>query len=107
MMSYDISLLIATGGDEPFEITNWNYTSNMNRAWKEAGVDLVEFDNKLASECIPMLSSALAAIQNNPAKYKKFEPPNDWGSYQSLINALHSLLSQMEKHPKATVSVSN
>lgn len=107
-MSYDIWLVIDTGGTEPARVgeLDWNYTSNCGPMWRAAGADLAEFDGKPAGECFPILTDAIAELRANPEKYMAMNPPNGWGSYKSLIPALVELAKGLEPHPKAIVRVS-
>jgi hypothetical protein len=104
-MSYDLYLEIDTGGPEPVCVYDWNYTSNCARMWRAAGADLAEFHEKPATECSVILRAALFELENNPATYKAMDPPNGWGSYDSLVPRLTALVEAMERHPKTTVRV--
>lgn len=104
-MSYDIWLSVDTGSPEPVEVFSWNYTSNCGRMWRAAGADLAEFHDKPATECSPILRAAISELETNPAKYREMDPPNGWGSYDTLVPALIELAEAMEKHPKTTVQV--
>lgn len=105
-MSYDIFLMIDTGGDELHDIGfHWNYTSNSSGAWRDAGADLAMFDGKLASECEPSLAYAVENMRGNPARYKAFDAPIGWGTYETLLPALERLLDAFRCHPKTTVRV--
>jgi hypothetical protein len=107
-LSYDISLTVDTGGEEPAVIgdLDWNYTSNCGPMWRAAGADLAEFDGKPAGDCFPILVDAIAEMRDNPGKYKEMAPPNGWGSYTSLLPALRELAEAFERHPRAIVRVS-
>lgn len=105
-MSYDIWLTIDTGGEEPARVgDSWNYTTNCSWMWRAAGADLAEFDGKLAKDCIPVLSAAIAELKANPARYEAMNPENGWGSYETLVPSLEELLGEFLEHPKATVAV--
>lgn len=106
-MSYGIWLEIDTGGAEPATVgRDWNYTSNMACAWREAGADLAKFDGEPAGECRPILFAAIQKMRANPEKYRAMDAPNGWGTYDTLLPALDELLVELSKHPKATVRVS-
>ena len=107
-MSYDISLSIDTGGDEPACLPDlcWNYTGNCARMWRAAGADLAEFHHKLAGDCLLDLEAAIRALCADPARFKEMDPPNGWGSYDTLLPALVELADAFRRHPKATVEVS-
>ena len=108
-MSYDISLVIDTGGLAPATIGGadfWNYTSNCARMWRLAGADLAEFDGKTAGACLIVLEAAVMTMKRDPLPYLALNPDNGWGSYDTLLPALDELAAMFRAHPKATVVVS-
>lgn len=106
-MSYDVWLVIDTGGPEPAQVgRNWNYTTNCSPMWRAAGANLADFHDKTAAECEPVLRAAIAAMVTTPAIYRALDPENGWGSYDTLLPALVELADTMAAHPKATVVVS-
>lgn len=106
-MSYDIWLVIDTGGVEPAEVgRSRNYTSNCAPMWRAAGADLAEFHGKTADECIPSLCEACGAMMCDRATYEAMNPENGWGDYEGCLKFLQTLLSDFCNHPKATVCVS-
>lgn len=105
-VSYDIDLVIDTGGPEPHSIDIcWNYTSNCAPMWRAAGVDLAEFDGQPVKHCIEPLLSGINAMRRDPARFRAMNPPNGWGDYDTLLQALMALLRHFRAHPKATVEV--
>jgi hypothetical protein len=107
-LSYDVSLAIDTGGEDPAALDLWwNYTSNCAPMWHRAGADLATFHGKPASECLPILEAAVAAMCADPEVFKAMDPPNGWGSYETLLPRLVDLADAFRKHPKATVQVSH
>ncbi|MGH3634219.1 MAG: hypothetical protein ACREN2_13495 [Candidatus Dormibacteria bacterium] len=105
-MSYDIDLIIDTGGPEPARLTSRNQTSNVSCMWRHAGADLAEFDGRTAVEALPALRIAIAAIEDDPGTYKAMNPANGWGDYDSCLEFLRELVKDFTAHPKATVVVS-
>lgn len=105
-MSYDIWLEIDTGGPEPTQVFDWNFTSNAGKVWRAAGADLAEFDGKTAGECAPIVRDALAVLGSDPGRWRALDPPNGWGKYDHLVPALHRLAEGLEAHPATTVRVS-
>lgn len=85
---------------------SWSYTSNCAPMWREAGVDLSEFDGQPASVCANLLADALTELRRDPDKYRAMNPPNAWGSYDTLVTALESLLRLLRQYPKTVVRVS-
>jgi hypothetical protein len=105
-MSYDIWLTIDTGGPEPATIWHgWNYTSNCGSMWRAAGADLAEFHDKLAGDCLPNLTAAIAKMRAEPDTFRAMNPPNGWGSYDTLLPRLDELAGAFAEHPRAIVQV--
>ncbi len=100
-MSYDVSLCIDTGGQEPACLT-----SNVAAMWRRAGADLVAFDGRVAADVLPALRAAIVVMEDDPATYKAMNPPNGWGDYDSCLEFLGELVKDFASHPKATVVVS-
>jgi hypothetical protein len=105
-MSYDVCLEIDTGGPEPVAVADWNYTSNCAPMWRKAGADLREFDGQQASDCLPVLNTAITRMAVDRATYEAMEPSNGWGTYNTVLPALRALSSELAAHPEATVRVS-
>lgn len=105
-MSYRIGLEIDTGGPEPAVLdVDWYCTSNCAPMWHAAGLGLAGFDGRTAGECLPELEQVLVVLRADPARFEAMNPPNGWGSYASLVEALDELAQGLRRHPKATVSV--
>lgn len=105
-MSYNIYLEIDTGIGHMVEVYDWNCTSNVSVMWRTAGADLAEFDGKLAFDCAPTLADAVRRMEDDPDTYRAMDPPNGWGSYDTLLPRLKELAFQMIIHPDAIVRVS-
>ena len=106
-MSYDIWLEVDLGGPEPIRIDNgWNYTSNCGPMWRAAGIDLAECHGRDAGRCAEELRAAINTLKADPARFQAMNPPNGWGSFDTLVPALEELLKLFESAPRAIVRVS-
>jgi hypothetical protein len=106
-MSYDLALYADLGGPEPVSLRlNWNYTSNGAEMWCAAGANLAEFAGKTAGECLPALTAAVATMRAEPERFRAMDPPNGWGSYDTLLPALDELVAAFTEAPMARVWVS-
>src|ERR1051326_392138 len=104
-MSYSLWVEMDAGGSEPMTAGSWNYTSNCALMWREAGADLAEFDGRKAKDCLTFVIDAVAELKANPKKYRAMDPPNGWGSYDSLLPAIVELGELFVQYPEATVRV--
>ncbi len=105
-VSYNVWLEADLGGPTPITLDcDWSSTSNCVSMWCLAGADLAEFDGRPAGECIPALAEAIKDMRANPGRYTPLNPPNGWGSLDTLIPALQRLLGYFQEAPKATVRV--
>lgn len=107
-MSYDLWADCPCGCPNcNFEYVNWNYTSNMAPAWREAGVDLAEYHGKTCGELADALGPAIQKMQQNEADYaRRFNSPNGWGKMSNLIPALERLRIDCNQRRDARLGVS-
>lgn len=105
-MSYDVTVSLDAGGHEPIWVGDWNYTSNMACAWRAAGAQIHEWDGKRAGDCAAQLADAIAVMVRDPARFRAFDAPNGWGSYETLVPSLRKLLRILRQAPDGVVSVS-
>jgi hypothetical protein len=105
-MMITLSLEIDTGGHEPALVWDWSYTSNAAPMWKAAGADLADFEGRLAGECLPFLRHAAQQLRIHVERFDAMNPPNGWGSRESLVDALGRLTEAFERHPGCSVRVS-
>ena len=106
-MSYDVRLTIDTGGENPASVSKWRTpTYNLAPMFSKAlGFGLRTLQDKLAGDAIPDLRRAIAAMQDDPAEFKKLNPENGWGNYEGALAFLQAFLADCLEHPKATVNI--
>lgn len=82
-MSLDIRLTV----ENEASVVDKNITHNLNIMWKEAGVYevLYESNGKTAEEILPTLKLGLQQLLAEPERFKKYDPPNGWGSYKVAL----------------------
>ena len=104
-MSYDVDLEVQTGPDSWTSVYWRNYTSNTAGMWRAAGCDMKSFDGKSAGEFGVSLAVAIDAIESDSAEYRKYAPPNGWGTLTGTLEFLRSILAATKEHPFTTVRV--
>jgi len=106
-MSYDIQLVIDTGGERPASVTECKSpTYNLAPMFAKAlGHSIRDLAGQQAGEVIGTLRDAIAAMEDRPADFKKLNPENGWGSYEGALETLRWLLAECLQHPKATVEI--
>lgn len=106
-MSYDLCLRMDTGAKYPPRVTETRCpTYNLCGMFSLAlGRPIRELDGMLAADAAPILEAATVAMKKRPAKFKKLNPANGWGSYEGALESLCWLLEECKEHPKAMVSV--
>lgn len=85
-----------------------NITHNLGKMAREAGLYEVLWDpdeGSIACNLIPKLKAGLELLKSDPEKFKKLNPPNGWGTYESLVSFVGSYLRACEENPSAKVSV--
>lgn len=83
-----------------------NYTSNVAPMWRDAGIDLCDFDGKAARELAGPLGEALAVMAAEPRRFEALNPPNGWGDFAGCFELLLELWLASLRFPYATVKVS-
>lgn len=106
-MSYDVTAKCPCGCVNcDHRYVDWNYTSNMARAWREAGTDIEEFDGQTCGELADSLDAAIRIMEDNEEDYAEmFNSRNGWGSMATLIPALKNLRDQCNECRVAIVRV--
>lgn len=95
----------------PAEIYSRNITHNLNRMADEAGIYKHlwrpdEIGITKASQLIEPLTTGLALLRSDPARFKAFNPANGWGDYDGLVSFVVEYLSACIANPDAEVTVS-
>jgi hypothetical protein len=105
-MSYDFSVSIDAGAgliDIGFE---HNMTSNVSGMWALAmGTPMRELRNMKCSECIPYLERGIKAMKAHPEVYSAMNPANGWGSSESALETLETLLGWCREAPKGYLKI--
>jgi hypothetical protein len=107
-VSLDLWLTIDTGGPEPATVwDDWNMTHNVNRMYEVTlGTTLGTFlEGRTAAETLPRLTAMLADMLDRPGVYRALNPPNGWGSYDTLLPRVRELVEAAQAHPLASWGV--
>jgi hypothetical protein len=91
-------------------IGSFNITHNLGKMAEAAGLyESVwrpdEYGIEFACQMIGTLESGLEKLEADPDKYKAYNPPNGWGSYEGLCKVLREYLEVCRKHPNAEIKV--
>lgn len=116
-MSYDLSIVINTGGETPHEIDWFNTTYNLGPMYRRAlAVAVIPDDGPLGGlwglsgkscqEAEPIIEQAIADMRDKPTEYREMEPANGWGTYTGAIDWLERVLVACREHPLAEIQVS-
>lgn len=108
-MSYDVHFEIDTGGEEPVEIAEYNYTYSCAPMFQLAlGGEGINELGGCAGDWIEHLERAVNHMvhPDNEAIYKSMNPSNGWGDYYGAVGFLNNLLDAARCHPKTTIRVS-
>jgi hypothetical protein len=65
-----------------------------------------EINATRAKQLIEPLTTGLQILRAEPDKFKEFNPPNGWGTYEGLLAFVESYLDACKKFPEATIYVS-
>lgn len=106
-MSLDVWLEVV----KPCEVFQANITHNLGRMAEEAGIYKhlwrpEEIGITTAEQLIEPLRDALDRLIHEPERFKQFDPPNKWGSYETLLKFVSDYLAACEENPSAIIQVS-
>ena len=106
-MSLDVYLEVI----KPTAIYSANITHNLNKMADAAGIYKElwrpeEIGITKAHQLIAPLTDGLARLRAEPDKYRAFNPPNGWGSYEGLVRFVEDYLNACGMEPDADVRVS-
>jgi hypothetical protein len=59
-----------------------------------------------ASQMIPFLERGVKKLDDNPEKYKAFNTPNGFGSYEDSVGFCKSALRNCREYPDAVIEAS-
>ena len=86
-----------------------NITHNLNDMAKEAGIYECLWYPEVgakASQLIKPLKAGLSRMKADPGRFKEFDSPNGWGTYEDFVPWIENYLQACEDNPDATVTVS-
>ncbi len=88
-----------------------NITHNLGEMADAAGIyDQVwrpeENYIEYAYEMIPHLRAGIRALKSDPARFKRFDAENGWGTYDQFVPWLEAYLEACVRMPEAKVKVS-
>ena len=96
---------------QPVTVARFNITHNLNKMAEAADIYKClwrpdENCIEKAHQMIEPLSAGLADLLANPAKYKKFDAPNGWGTYDNFVGFVKGVLNACIENPNADIEVS-
>lgn len=92
------------------EIYSDNITHNLNTMADEAGIyehlwEPEEHGVCYAEELIEPLKGGLELLESDPERFKAFNPPNGYGSYEYLVEFVRGYLKACMMFPEARISI--
>ena len=89
------------------DVFGYNITHNLrDMAIKAGAYDLVWHppEKTKAKTVRPVLAASISKMESDPDHFRKYNPPNGWGTYEDLLQFFREYLEACEKWPNATVS---
>jgi hypothetical protein len=107
-VSYDICLVIDTGGPEPIEVVEvGNHTSNVSMMWAWAlGVGLRDYAGVPCERALAPLRDGIRRMEADPDFYRPLTRNPKWGDYDGALAFLRKLADACEAHPKCRIEIS-
>lgn len=117
-MGLDVSLTVPKPGQyadsdskELLELYDANITHNLNTMAEAAGIYKElwrpeEIGITKAHQLIAPLTAGLAKMKKDPDEFKKYDPPNGWGSYICFVSWIEKYIEACREYPMADVYAS-
>jgi len=85
-----------------------NITHNLNTMFMEAGVYEILWygDGLLANDQINKLENAFNLMKQEPERFKKLNPSNNWGTYEVALFWLEGVINACKEYPDAHINCS-
>lgn len=106
-MSLDVYLTAV----RPTEVFSSNITHNLGKMATEAGIYKhlwrpEEIGVTKAAQLIGPLTAGVALMRSDPERFKAFDAPNGWGTYEHFLPWVDEYLAACVENPDADVNVS-
>ena len=112
-MSLDVDLMVT----QPVSVYSGNITHNLNSMAAAVvlsnGLTLYqvmwcpdEYDLKFARDISNLLDEGWNILLADPERYKEYNPPNGWGSYDGLCNFVYKYRNACWDNPDAELRIS-
>ncbi len=93
---------------EDAKLSAFNITHNLNEMGKAVGLyEVLWYPEKIgitiASQMTLPIEKGIKELETNPDKYKAYNPPNGWGSYEEFVNFCKSVLQKCREYPDAVI----
>jgi hypothetical protein len=92
--------------DSSEDVFERNYTRNTSPMLRKAGTHWSEMEGKTGAEMYPIMVEVVKTMEAEPEEYKKLNPSNGWGDYDSFLQLLRDFRDCLKDHPQGVVHVS-
>lgn len=105
-----MSLSVSLDALRVTEVYEANITHNLISMAGEAGIYQhlwrpEEIEITHAKQLIEPLTNALALLKSDPARFRKHNPANEWGTYDGFLEWTECYLEACKENPDATIKV--
>ena len=102
--------IMITPEHETNTVYHGNITHNLGKMANKAGIYQAlwrpeEVAITKGGELIELLATGLQKLRSDPDRFKAMNPPNGWGSYESLLEFVGEYLIACMAYPNATIRV--
>jgi|DEB0MinimDraft_10_1074344.scaffolds.fasta_scaffold92653_3 hypothetical protein len=113
-MSLDIELYYLVDIEQEIQgqyiVWHGNITHNLNVMADKAGIYMEvwrpnEIGVKKAFDIVSALGKAIKDLQTRPSYYRKYNPKNNWGSYETFLEFIKQYQFNCKKYPNSMIGV--
>jgi hypothetical protein len=109
-MSLDFMLCYINDEGDSKVIYDFNITHNLNKMANACGLyECLWYPNEngytYAGDIVYLLELGLNKLKNNREYYSKFNPLNNWGSYDSFLEFLQEVYDACKSNKKLSIKI--
>lgn len=102
--------VVVTNTEPSYTVYHGNITHNLGKMAQEAGIYEClwrsdEHGITRAKELLDSLSKGFVLMRDNPERFRAFDSPNGWGTYDDLLQFVGNYMAACAAYPDASVRV--
>lgn len=106
-MSYNVNFAVDVGAPDLVEVGDWHRSPTFNfwLMFEAVGLNLRDLNGLCGKYVAEALDSVISDLEAAPDEWRRYEPSNGWGCFESALKFLVELRAYANMWPEATLEV--